>query len=128
MKATIINKQTGERIEVRSTSRHPMCSYGQAIWVDRNNNPYLQVKLRGEYVTDSPLYKVELDRRRLQRYDIGQQIASIRRAKGLSVRDLAQQADIDAANLSRIEQGDYNASVDIINRICDAIGARLTIQ
>ena len=128
MKATIINKQTGERIEVRSTSRHPMCSYGQAIWVDRNNNPYLQVKLRGEYVTDSPLYKVELDRRRLQRYDIGQQIASIRRAKGLSVRDLAQQADIDAANLCRIEQGDYNASVDIINRICDAIGARLTIQ
>ena len=128
MKATIINKQTGERIEVRSTSRHPMCSYGQAIWVDSNNNPYLQVKLRGEYVTDSPLYKVELDRRRLQRYDIGQQIASIRRAKGLSVRDLAQQADIDAANLSRIEQGDYNASVDIINRICDAIGARLTIQ
>ena len=128
MKATIINKLTGERIEVRSTSRHPMCSYGQAIWVDRNNNPYLQVKLRGEYVTDSPLYKVELDRRRLQRYDIGQQIASIRRAKGLSVRDLAQQADIDAANLCRIEQGDYNASVDIINRICDAIGARLTIQ
>ena len=128
MKATIINKQTGERIEVRSTSRHPMCSYGQAIWVDRNNNPYLQVKLRGEYVTDSPLYKVELDRRRLQRYDIGQQIASIRRAKGLSVRDLAQQAAIDAANLCRIEQGDYNASVDIINRICDALGARLTIQ
>ena len=128
MKATIINKQTGERIEVRSTSRHPMCSYGQAIWVDSNNNPYLQVKLRGEYVTDSPLYKVDLDRRRLQRYDIGQQIASIRRAKGLSVRDLAQQADIDAANLSRIEQGDYNASVDIINRICSALGARLTIQ
>ena len=128
MKATIINKQTGERIEVRSTSRHPMCSYGQAIWVDSNNNPYLQVKLRGEYVTDSPLYKVELDRRRLQRYDIGQQIASIRRAKGLSVRDLAQQADIDAANLSRIEQGDYNASVDIINRICDALGVKLLIK
>ena len=128
MKATIINKQTGERIEVRSTSRHPMCSYGQAIWVDRNNNPYLQVKLRGEYVTDSPLYKVELDRRRLQRYDIGQQIASIRHAKGLSVRDLAQQADIDAANLSRIEQGDYNASVDIINRICDALGVKLLIK
>lgn len=128
MRATIINKQTGERIEVRSTSRHPASNYGQAIWVDRNNNPYLQVKLCGEYVTDSPLYKVELDRRRLQRYDIGQQIASIRHTKGLSVRDLAQQADIDAANLCRIEQGDYNASVDIINRICDAIGARLTIQ
>ena len=128
MKATVINKQTGERIEVRSTSRHPASSYGQAIWVDSNNNPYLQVKLRGEYVTDSPLYKVELDHRRLQRYDLGQQIASIRHTKGLSVRDLAQQADIDAANLCRIEQGDYNASVDIINRICDALGARLTIQ
>ena len=64
----------------------------------------------------------------LQRYDIGQQIASARHSKGLSVRDLAQQAAIDAANLCRIEQGDYNASVDIINRICSALGARLTIQ
>ena len=128
MKATIINKLTGERIEVRSTSRHPASSYGQAVWVDRDNNPYLQVKLHGECVTDSPLYKVELDHRLLQRYDIGQQIASIRRAKGLTVRELAQQADIDAANLCRIEQGDYNASVDIINRICDVIGAKLTIQ
>lgn len=128
MKATIINKLTGERIEVRSTTRHPMSSYGQAVWVDRDNNPYLQVKLRGEYVTDTPLYKVELDRRDRQRYDLGQQIASIRHAKGLSVRDLAQQAGITAANLSRIEQGDYCAGVDIINRICDAIGARLTIQ
>lgn len=128
MKATIINKQTGERIEVRSTTRHPASSYGQAIWVDSNNNPYMQVKLRGEYVTDSPLYKVELDRRALQRYNLGQQIASARHAKGLTVRDLAQQADIDAANLCRIEQGDYNASVDIINRICDAVGAKLTIQ
>ena len=128
MKATIINKLTGERIEVRSTTRHPSCSYGQPVWVDRDNNAYLQVKLHGEYVTDSPLYKVELDHRLLQRYDIGQQIASIRRAKGLTVRDLAQQADIDAANLCRIEQGNYNASVDIITRICGVIGARLTIQ
>lgn len=128
MKATLINKLTGERIEVRSTTRHPASSYGQAIWVDRDNNHYLQVKLRGEYVTETQLYKVELDHRTIKRYELGQQIASIRRAKGLSVRDLAQQADIDAANLSRIEQGNYNASVDIINRICDAIGARLTIQ
>lgn len=128
MKATIINKLTGERIEVRSTSRHPASSYGQAIWVDSNNNPYLQVKLRGEYVTDSPLYKVELDRLLLQRYELGQRIASIRHAKGLSVRDLAQLAGVTAANLCRIEQGDYSAGLDIISRICDAIGARLTIQ
>lgn len=128
MKATIINKQTGERIEVRSTTRHPMSSYGQAVWVDRDNNAYLQVKIAGEYVIDTQFYKVEITERDRQRYDIGQQIASHRRGKGLTVRDLAQQADIDAANLCRIEQGDYNASVDIINRICDAIGARLTIQ
>ena len=28
MKATLINNATGERIEVRSTTRHPSCSYG----------------------------------------------------------------------------------------------------
>lgn len=73
MKATLINKLTGERIEVRSTTRHPASSYGQAIWVDRDNNHYLQVKLRGEYVTETQLYKVELDHRTIKRYELGKQ-------------------------------------------------------
>ena len=128
MKATIINKLTGERIEVRSTTRHPMSSYGQAVWVDRDNNAYLQVKIAGEYVLDTQFYKVEITERDRQRYDIGQQIASHRRGKGLTVHQLAAQAGITAANLSNIEQGNYSAGVDIIQRICNALGAKLTIQ
>lgn len=127
MKATIINKLTGERIEVRSTTCHPMCSYGQAIWVDRDNNAYLQIKIAGEYVIDTPIYYVELSDRDRQRYELGQQLAAIRCSKGITVRGLAKQAGITAANLSNIEQGNYSAGVDIIQRICNALGAKLTI-
>lgn len=123
MKATIINKLTGERIEVRSTTRHPSCSYGQAVWVDRDNNAYLQVNCPA----DNPLYSVELSDRDRQRYELGQRLAAIRCSKGITVRSLAEQAGITAANLSNIEQGNYSAGVDIIQRICNALGAKLTI-
>lgn len=127
MKATIINKLTGERIEVRSTTRHPSCSYGQAVWVDRDNNAYLQIKIGDEYVIDTPIYYVELSDRDRQRYELGQKLAAIRCSKGISVRGLAQQAGITPSNLSNIEQGNYSAGVDIIQRICKALGAKLTI-
>ena len=128
MKATIINKLTGERIEVRSTTRHPSCNYGQAVWVDRDNNAYLQVYLHSnELLLDASNYKVEITERDRQRFELGQKLAAIRCSKGITVRGLAQQAGITPSNLSNIEQGNYCAGVDIIQRICKALGAKLTI-
>ena len=128
MKATLINKQTGEHIDVRTTTRHPLSKGGQSIWVDRDNNAYLQVKVLGEYVIETPTYKIEVEECELQRYDIGQQIVSHRLGKGLTVRQLAAQAGITAANLSNIEQGNYSTGVDIIQRICAALGTKLLIK
>ncbi len=124
MKATLINNATGERIEVRSTTRHPSCSYGQAVWVDCDNYAYLQVGLEAL----NPLYTIEVSYAQRKRYEIGQQIAAIRRAKGMTVRNLAKQAGITAANLSQIEQGNYSTGVDMLYRICDALEHRLVIE
>lgn len=58
MKATLINNLTGERIPVTATCEHSSSSYGHAVWVDSENNAYLQVGL--EHMQS--LYSIE-DRR-----------------------------------------------------------------
>lgn len=53
MKAILTNLLTGERIPVESTTEHSACSYGQAVWVDENNEPYGQCNL--------PLFGYEIE-------------------------------------------------------------------
>lgn len=123
MRATLINNATGERIEVRSTTNHPSSSYGEPVWVDKNNIAYLQVDLEAL----NPIYSIEIDLIALRRYKLGQQISAIRRERGLSVRKLAQLANITPSSLSSIEHGNYSTGVDVLHRICDALKASLDI-
>ena len=58
---------------------------------------------------------------------IGNTIREIRAKKELSVRQLAQIAGISYSNLSNIENGRYNVSIDILSRVCAALGCELTI-
>ena len=55
--------------------------------------------------------------RHAERVRIGSRIRELREAKKMEARDLAILAGIDAANLSRIEQGKYSTGVDILSRI-----------
>ena len=41
--ATLINNITGESVRVHATTEHPDSSYGLAVWVDDNNQAYMQV-------------------------------------------------------------------------------------
>ena len=45
----------------------------------------------------------------------------------MEARDLALLSGIDAANLSRIEQGKYSTGVDILSRICIVLDAHLDL-
>lgn len=45
----------------------------------------------------------------------------------MEARDLALLAGIDAANLSRIEQGKYSTGVDILSRIAVILDAHLDL-
>ena len=51
----------------------------------------------------------------------------MREAKGMEARDLALLAGIDAANLSRIEQGRYSVGLDILSRIAFVLGAHIDL-
>lgn len=58
---------------------------------------------------------------------IGKRIAEIRQAKGLSIRQLADLCGVSAQNITKIEHGRYNVSIDILGKICAALGCKIEI-
>jgi transcriptional regulator with XRE-family HTH domain len=59
---------------------------------------------------------------------IGQQIAMLRKKHGLTIRKLSELSGINSSNISKIENGKYNISIDIIERICKSLGASVKID
>ena len=74
-----------------------------------------------------PSMGVDHGNREDERIRIGQRIKELREAKKMEARDLALLTGIDAANLSRIEQGKYSTGVDILSRICVILDAHLDL-
>lgn len=62
-----------------------------------------------------------------ERVRIGLRIRELRKEKNIEARMLAQAVNIDAANLSRIEQGRYSVGLDILAKIALALGAKVEL-
>ena len=62
-----------------------------------------------------------------ERVRIGTRIRELRKEKNIEAKILAQAANIDAANLSRIEQGRYSVGLDILARISFVLGAKIEL-
>jgi DNA-binding Xre family transcriptional regulator len=62
-----------------------------------------------------------------ERVRIGARIRELRKEKNIEAKMLAQIANIDAANLSRIEQGRYSVGMDILSKIALALGAKIEL-
>lgn len=65
--------------------------------------------------------------RQCERTRIGNRIRQIRDERGIEARDLAKLADIDAANLSRIENGKYSVGIDILSKIAASLGKKIDL-
>ena len=63
--------------------------------------------------------------RHTDRARIGARVREIREERGMEARDLAKLAGIDAANLSRIENGKYSVGFDILAKIATALGKKV---
>lgn len=59
--------------------------------------------------------------------EIGSRIAEIRDERGLTQSDLSKMTNIDQANLSKIEQGKYNVSIEILDKILNAMDCNIQI-
>ncbi|QEC51952.1 helix-turn-helix protein [Anseongella ginsenosidimutans] len=62
-----------------------------------------------------------------ERERIGTRIRQLREKKGIEAKALAKLADIDAANLSRIEQGRYAVGLDVLSRIAGSLGVKVDL-
>lgn len=63
----------------------------------------------------------------MTRIELGQTIAEYRRQQEMTVRELADLSGISYQNITKIEHGKYNVSIDILTRICQALGVRIAI-
>lgn len=62
------------------------------------------------------------------RIRIGRLIAERRRELGMSLRQLAELSGVSYQNITKIENGRYNVSVDILGKLCDALGMKIDIN
>lgn len=59
---------------------------------------------------------------------IGQKIASLRKKKGMSQRDLAAATGFNPSNIARIELGRYSVGLDVLQKIAEALDAYVEIN
>lgn len=82
---------------------------------------------RDLFLNAVPHMGMDSGNRQRERVRIGQRIRDLREKKRMEARDLALLTGIDAANLSRIEQGKYSTGVDILSRIAMVLDAHLDL-
>ena len=59
---------------------------------------------------------------------VGNAVAAARARKGLSQKELSELSGIDQSDISKIECGIANPSVNTLNRLAEALGAKLSIS
>lgn len=62
-----------------------------------------------------------------ERERIGALLAQKRNEAGLSVRALAELAGVSYQNITKIENGKYNVSIDILSKIVNALSCKIDI-
>ncbi len=96
-------------------------SIGYWIWIKMNYDEGLGIYGgKGDREDERILLYQERER-------IGARIRELRKEKKIEAKMLAQIANIDAANLSRIEQGRYSVGLDILSKIAFALGAKIEL-
>lgn len=62
-----------------------------------------------------------------ERERIGKLLANKRNEAGLSVRTLAELSGVSYQNITKIENGKYNVSIDILSKIAAALNCQIDI-
>lgn len=63
--------------------------------------------------------------RNLRRIVFGEKLRDVRKSKGFTLEELERWTGIKARNLESIENGRYDASIDVVSNICEALGVML---
>lgn len=72
-------------------------------------------------------FKKEYDRLR-PRYEIISQIIEIRKEEHMTQEELAKRVGTQKSNISRLESGNYNPSLDFLVKVAHSLGKELSIH
>jgi len=62
------------------------------------------------------------------RYEIISQIIDARKAQNITQAELAKRVGTQKSNISRLESGNYNPSLDFLIKVARSLGKELTIR
>ena len=82
--------------------------------------------LKEELLEDEE-FKVEYDKLK-PRYEVISQIIEARKEKNMTQEDLAKKVGTQKSNISRLESGNYNPSLDLLIKVARCLGKDLQVQ
>ena len=62
------------------------------------------------------------------RLRIGSRLRELREAKGLTTTQLGERCGLAQSTISKVENGRWSVSLDILSKVCEALGARVDIE
>ncbi|MCT4612615.1 MAG: helix-turn-helix transcriptional regulator [Clostridia bacterium] len=62
------------------------------------------------------------------RYDIVSEIVRIRAKENITQAELAYKVGTQKSNISRLESGNYNPSIDFLNKVARGLGKELVVE
>lgn len=83
-------------------------------------------EMKKDLLKDSE-FKAEYDRL-APRYEAIKQIIAARKEQSITQEELAKRVGTQKSNISRLESGNYNPSVDLLTKVASSLGKNLFIQ
>ena len=114
-----------QKDEQKTITNH-LSQYFDECFEDDKSSMIYRVLMKMMSNVGFSFYNVGSDRSE-ERKRIGSRIREIRKEKGIEAKQLATLTNIDAANLSRIEQGKYSVGLDILSRISHGLGVKVDL-
>ena len=62
------------------------------------------------------------------REDVVRQLREVRKAEGITQEHLAELVGTKKSNISRLESGRYNPSLDFLVKVADGLGKKISVK
>lgn len=91
-----------------------------------NNTSVSFEKMENDLLKDSE-FKTEYEKLK-PRYEAIEQIIRARKELNMTQSELAKRVGTQKSNISRLESGNYNPSLDFLVKVSEALGKNLVVQ
>ena len=80
------------------------------------------------YKNENTREKCIVNRSTTPREEVVRQLKEVRKAEGMTQEHLAELVGTKKSNISRLESGRYNPSLDFLVKVADGLGKQITVK